>query len=126
VLTRLWKYHTFVGQYKFKQLVDRLAGDEGAALFEVTSELGPGFYVLIAYTICGGFVHYFFSNAVSEYYALDPNHKIDSVWTILFGYALTEVATVEHHAPNKMLNAERSADIPNEPNRHHIAEEDVI
>jgi hypothetical protein len=112
------------GQYKFKQLVDRLAGDEGAALFEVTSELGPGFYALIAYTICGGFVHYFFSNAVSEYYALDPHHKIDSVWTILFSYALTEVATVEH-APT-MQDAEKNAKMQNEPIRNNIAEEDVI
>jgi hypothetical protein len=108
-------------------LVDRLAGEEGAALFAVTSELGPGFYVLIAYTICGGLVHYFFSNAVSEYYALDPHHKIDSVWTILFGPALTtEVATVEHTTPSEMQDAEKSAETQNEPTHNHIAEEDVI
>jgi hypothetical protein len=109
-------------------LIDRLAGDAGAALFAVTSELGPGFFILIAYTICGGLVHYLFSNTVmmTEHYAPDPpHHKVDLVWTILFGHALTEVPTVEH-APT-MLDAKRSAEMPNEPtHEHYFAEEDVI
>jgi hypothetical protein len=111
-------------QYKFKDLVDRLAGEQGAALFEVSTELGPGFFVLIAYTICGGFVHYFFSNAVSEYYGLDPHHKVDAIWTVLFGPALIKVAPVvvaaaDTPATNSVASAER-------PSHPHISVEDAI
>jgi hypothetical protein len=109
-------------QYKFKQLVDQLAGDEGAALFEVSSELGPGFFVLIAYTISGGLVHYFFSHAVSDYYGLDPHYQVDAIWTMLLGPALVDKVAAATKAII-VLSAEPTSD---ETTHWSIAEEDVI
>jgi hypothetical protein len=105
-------------------LVDQLAGDEGAALFEVTSELGPGFFVLIAYTISGGLVHYFFSHAVSDYYGLDPHYQVDAFWTMLLGPALTMEKVAASAKSSVPTIAEKTA--PDETTHWSIAEEDVI
>jgi hypothetical protein len=51
---------------------------------------GPGFYVLIAYSVLGGLTHYFFNIAVSEFYRIDPFLKVDSVWTKTFGCLLED------------------------------------
>jgi hypothetical protein len=103
-------------------LVDRLAGDEGAALFAVSSELGPGFFVLIAYTICGGLVHYLFSHAVSDYYGLDPHYQVDAIWTMLLGPALMEKVA----ATAKTSCVPSAEPAPDETTQWSIAEEDVI
>jgi hypothetical protein len=104
-------------------LVDQLAGDEGAALFEVTSELGPGFFVLIAYTISGGLVHYFFSHAVSDYYGLDPHYQVDAIWTVLLGPALTMEKVAASAKTSSIPSAETA---PDETTHWSIAEEDLI
>jgi hypothetical protein len=106
-------------QHKFANLVDRLAGEEGAALFGVTSELGPGFFVLVAYTVCGGFVHYFFSNAVSGYFAVDPHHKVNVIWATLFYPALTQVT-------DDTAQTEHMVNKSNTQNQRDTTEEDQI
>jgi len=42
-------------------LIGALAGNEGAQFFGIATELGPGFFILIAYWVFGGLVHYFFN-----------------------------------------------------------------
>ena len=86
-------------QYKFDALIARLAGEEGSQFFEVNSELGSGFYVLIVYSVFGGLLHYFFNSAVAEYYHTDPHHRVDYVWTKLFGAQL--VADVKKEMTEK-------------------------
>jgi hypothetical protein len=77
-------------QYKFDALIGALAGNDGSQFFGMTSELGPGFYILIAYSVLGGLTHYFFNIAVSEFYRIDPSLKVDSVWTKTFGCLLED------------------------------------
>lgn len=84
-------------QFKFENLVASLAGEEGAELFGVESQLSIGFYLLIGYCVCSGFMHYWFSSAVSELYQIEPYHKIDRFWTSLFSCCL-ESATTEQSA----------------------------
>lgn len=48
-------------QYKFEDLIGALAGNEGAAFFGVISELSPGFFLLIAYSVVAGLLHHFFN-----------------------------------------------------------------
>ena len=70
-----------------------MAGEEGAELFGVNSELGLGFFILIAYSVCSGFLHYWFSSAAAELYRAEPYHKVDIIWTMLFGSCLVEAGT---------------------------------
>lgn len=46
----------FAVQYKFPDLVMRLAGESNAGFLNIESELGAGFYVLIAYSVIAGFL----------------------------------------------------------------------
>lgn len=48
-------------QYKFDELIVALAGNEGAAFFGLESKLGPGFSILIAYSVFAGLLHSFFN-----------------------------------------------------------------
>ena len=83
-------------QYKFDDLVVALAGEEGSQVFGIKSELGPGFFILIAYSVVGGLIHYFFNNAVSEHYHIDAYHKVDYVWTKLFRRFLVKPEDTVH------------------------------
>lgn len=69
------------GQYKFDDLIAALAGNENSAFFVMSSALGTGFYILIGYSVLAGILQYIFNSAVSEYYHVDPFHKIDYWWT---------------------------------------------
>lgn len=42
-------------------MIASLAGNEGAQFFGIETELGPGFFILIAYSVFAGLVHYFFN-----------------------------------------------------------------
>ncbi|KAL7541037.1 hypothetical protein ACHAXR_011534 [Thalassiosira sp. AJA248-18] len=44
----------FAVEYKFPNLVMKIAGDSNASFLDVDSELGVGFYILIAYSIVAG------------------------------------------------------------------------
>ena len=48
----------FAVEFKFPQLVGKLAGDTNAGFLEVNSGLGSGFYILIAYSVLAGFLQY--------------------------------------------------------------------
>ena len=67
-----------------------MAGKEGSQFFGIKSKLGPGFFILIAYSVFGGLMQYFFNSAVTEFYRIDPYHKIDYGWTKAFGCLLTD------------------------------------
>lgn len=69
-------------QYKFDSLVKSLVGTDNIGL---KSELRLGFYIMIAYSVFGCLLHYFFNSAVSEFYKIDPYHKIDYGWTKVVG-----------------------------------------
>lgn len=77
-------YALLLKQHKFDDLVASFAGNQNAEFFGLTAELGPGFYILIVYSICAGFLHYIFFSAVSEYHHMDTHHKICFWWTKLF------------------------------------------
>ena len=49
----------FAVEYKFHQFVYELAGEEGAQFIDVESYLGPGFYVLIVYSVVAGLLQYY-------------------------------------------------------------------
>jgi len=36
-------------------------GNDGSQFFGITTELGPGFFILIAYSVFGGMLHFFFN-----------------------------------------------------------------
>jgi len=76
-----------------------LAGSEGSQFFGITSELGPGFFILIVYSMFAGFFQYLFNCAVSGHYQIDVHDKINYVWTTVFKRFLrnTENATVTHN-----------------------------
>jgi hypothetical protein len=48
----------FAVEFKFPQLVGKLAGDTNAGFLEVNSGLGSGFCILIAYSVVAGFLQY--------------------------------------------------------------------
>lgn len=48
----------FAVEYKFPQLVGKLAGDTNAGFLEIKSGLGSGFYILIAYSVVAGFLQW--------------------------------------------------------------------
>jgi hypothetical protein len=75
-------------QYKFDALIAQLAGNDGSQFFGVTSKLGPGFFLLMAYCFVGGLSQYLLNSAVSQYHQIDLNRKVGSVWTKMFGCLL--------------------------------------
>jgi hypothetical protein len=48
----------FAIEYKFPQLITKLAGDSNAMFLDIISGLGPGFYLLIMYSIVAGFLQF--------------------------------------------------------------------
>jgi len=48
----------FAVEFKFPQLVGKLAGDTNAGFLDVKSGLGIGFYILIAYSVVAGFLQW--------------------------------------------------------------------
>ncbi|KAL3930198.1 MAG: hypothetical protein SGBAC_011866 [Bacillariaceae sp.] len=48
----------FAVEFKFAELVARLAGDSNAIFLDITSSLGAGFYLLIAYSVIAGFLQF--------------------------------------------------------------------
>ena len=80
-------------QYKFDALVNRLAGDAGTDILGVNGDMGQGFFVLLAYSICSGLLQYVINSAVATRYNLDPFYQIDFLWTKLLGGLLEDKAT---------------------------------
>lgn len=74
----------FAIEYRFESFVAALAGNANSEFFTITSGLGPAFFVLIGYSFASGFLQYFLHCAESEYYKIDPYHKVNAVWTLLF------------------------------------------
>jgi hypothetical protein len=74
----------FAIEYRFEKFVKAIGG-ENAEFIEVTSDLGTAFYIFIAYAVTSGLLQYFIHCADSEYYKIDPYHKVHVVWTQLFG-----------------------------------------
>ena len=75
----------FSVENKFSKFVSAFAGKDNAQFFSITSTLGPGFYILIAYSIISGLLQYFIYCATAEYYRIDPYHKVHLMWTKMFG-----------------------------------------
>lgn len=48
----------FAVEFKFSELVTRIAGQTNALFLDITSGLGPGFYLLIAYSVVAGFLQF--------------------------------------------------------------------
>ncbi|CAJ1952002.1 unnamed protein product [Cylindrotheca closterium] len=48
----------FAVEFKFSDLVARLAGDSNAVFLDITSGLGAGFYILLAYSFIAGFLQF--------------------------------------------------------------------
>eukprot|EP00980_Cylindrotheca_fusiformis_P023272 scaffold10310_cov81-Cylindrotheca_fusiformis.AAC.3 len=48
----------FAIEFKFAQLVDRIAGETNKVFLDISSGLGPGFYLLIAYSVVAGFLQF--------------------------------------------------------------------
>lgn len=71
----------FVIEYRFEKFVAFLAGRDNADFFQLTAELGVGFYLLIIYSILAGLLGYFLNCAAFEYHQMDPYHKVHHVWT---------------------------------------------
>jgi uncharacterized membrane protein YfhO len=69
-------YHQHL-QYKFKDLVGALAGNDNSQFFAITSDLGDGFYILLCYSICAAILQYIFNYAATETYQIDPFHKVN-------------------------------------------------
>ena len=49
----------FAVEYKFEQFIKQLAGDQGAQFIDVETYLGPGFYILLAYSVVAGLLQYY-------------------------------------------------------------------
>mmetsp|Transcript_12017 Transcript_12017/g.22331 ORF Transcript_12017/g.22331 Transcript_12017/m.22331 type:complete len:581 (+) Transcript_12017:147-1889(+) len=49
---------TFAVEYKFPNLIMKIAGDSNAGFLDVNSGLGSGFYILIAYSVIAGFLQF--------------------------------------------------------------------
>lgn len=61
VLTHMIRIYSVLLQYKFSQLIESLAGNEGSQFFGIATKLGPGFFILMVYSVFGGLAHYFFN-----------------------------------------------------------------
>ena len=48
----------FAVEYKFPNLVNKIAGESNSAFLNIDSNLGVGFYILIAYSVVAGFLQY--------------------------------------------------------------------
>ncbi|KAL7467702.1 hypothetical protein ACHAXS_011451 [Conticribra weissflogii] len=48
----------FAVEYKFPNLVMKIAGEANAGFLDIDSGLGPGFYVLIVYSVVAGFLQF--------------------------------------------------------------------
>merc|ERR1712087_699774 len=48
----------FAVEYKFPNLIEKIAGDTNAGFLDIDSNLGAGFYVLIAYSVVSGFLQF--------------------------------------------------------------------
>merc|ERR1712087_900084 len=48
----------FAVEYKFPNLIEKIAGDTNAGFLDIDSNLGAGFYVLIAYPVVAGFLQF--------------------------------------------------------------------
>lgn len=48
----------FAVEFKFSELIATIAGEENEGFISVTSKLGTGFYILIAYSVVAGFLQY--------------------------------------------------------------------
>jgi hypothetical protein len=46
----------FAVEFKFSKLIKKIAGSSNAIFLDITSGLGPGFYLLIAYSVAAGFL----------------------------------------------------------------------
>ena len=71
----------FAIEYRFEKFVTALAGNDNAEFFEITSSLGPAFFILIGYSVASGLLQYFIFCATTEYYKIDPYHKVHVMWT---------------------------------------------
>jgi len=71
-------------------MIETLAGNEGKQFFGMTSELGPGFFILIAYSVFAGLFQYLFYCAVSQYYQIDVHDNVNYVWTTMFACFLKD------------------------------------
>ena len=72
-------------QHKFDEFVTEIAGEGNAQFFSIMSKLGPAFSIFIVYSFTSGFLQYFIHCCETEYYKIDPYHKVNLVWTKLFG-----------------------------------------
>jgi hypothetical protein len=75
----------FAVEHKFEDFVAELAGAGNAAFFSIRSDVGVGFYILIVYSFASGFLQYFIHCCETEYFKIDPYHKVHVMWTKLFG-----------------------------------------
>ncbi|KAL7485877.1 hypothetical protein ACHAW6_011476 [Cyclotella cf. meneghiniana] len=48
----------FAVGFKYDNLIMKIAGDSNSAFLDIESRLGPGFYILIAYSVAAGFLLY--------------------------------------------------------------------
>jgi len=46
-------------QYKFEEFIAAVSGEEGAEFLTVSAELGPGFFLLLAYAVFSGLLHHY-------------------------------------------------------------------
>jgi hypothetical protein len=84
-------------QYKFDEIIEALAGNEGSEFFGIYSHMGPGFYILIGYSVFAGFLQYLFNCAVSHYYQVDVHDRVNYIWTKPFGCFLTNGLAAKSH-----------------------------
>jgi hypothetical protein len=94
-------------EFKFEKMIGAMAGNKGSQFFGIDSAKGPGFYILIAYSVLSAFLQYIFNSAVSEYYRFDPYHKLDYIWTKTFGSCLRE-------EEEDLKNSDRNGDVSSE------------
>jgi len=96
-------------------MIGTMAGNEGSQFFGINAELGPGFFILIVYSVFAGLFEYFFHCAVYEHYQIDVHEKINFMWTMVFGRLLRNATvedcqtTVNHEGTESTLQAKRKA-----------------
>mmetsp|Transcript_7525 Transcript_7525/g.13201 ORF Transcript_7525/g.13201 Transcript_7525/m.13201 type:complete len:677 (-) Transcript_7525:1979-4009(-) len=73
----------FAIEYRFEKFVSALAGNDNSRFFSITSSLGPAFFILIVYSFVSGLLQYFIHCADTEFYRIDPYHKVHIMWTKL-------------------------------------------
>jgi len=83
-------------------MIASMAGRDGSQFFSMTADLGPGFYVLIAYSVIAGFFQYLFNRAVTGYYKTDVLTQIDYAWSFLFRCLLVEKTPDVNNDDNEM------------------------